>query len=70
MTIKPYWIKERGNPQLGTYYVAMGQMPTREAKKYEDALYGMNIMHRFKTRTDYESRIDELRSQGEKVQGL
>ena len=64
----PYWIKERYNPQLGTYYVAYGQMRVSDAKRMEDALYGSNRMLRFATRDAYKSKLAELRKAGEQVQ--
>jgi len=64
----PWWIKERFNPQLGTYYVACGQMSKTAAKRYEKPLYGDNVMHRFDAEADYKARLDELKKQGERVQ--
>ena len=62
-----YWIKERDNPQLGTYYVPCGQMTVKEAKKYERPLYGENTMHRFETVEAYIDEIHKLKSDGCKV---
>lgn len=39
-----YYIKERHNPQIGIYYVAMGPMSVKEAQSRENTLYGNNIM--------------------------
>jgi hypothetical protein len=63
-----YWIKERQNPQLGTYYVACGLMFKSEAKRMASPLYGDNIMHRFYTKDAYDARLAELRAKGEAVQ--
>lgn len=63
----PYWIKERCNPQLGTYYVACGQLSRAEAKKKESALYGDNVMHRFATESQYLSKLSELKKKRERV---
>lgn len=67
--MKPFWIKERHNPQLGTYYVAMGQMANNAAKKYElGTLYGDNIMLRFETEKAYLRELEQLRGLGKRVQ--
>ena len=55
-----YWIKERNNPQLGTYFVACGQMSAKDAWKHEKPLYGVNTMHSFTSRRAYETRLLEL----------
>ena len=65
--VKPYWIKERHNPQLGVYYVAMGQKSVREAKKFEKSLYGMNYMHRFDSEREYIAELEKLRAAGETI---
>ena len=65
---KKWYIKERHNPQLGTYYVACGQMSKAEAKRYENSLYGENVMHSFETEDAYKKRLAELRKAGESVQ--
>jgi hypothetical protein len=62
-----YWIKERINPQLGTYYVACGQMTKSNAKARGRALYGENIMHQFDTKEAYLARLDDLFDKGESV---
>jgi hypothetical protein len=64
---KYWWIKERQNPQLGTYYVACGQITVTQARMHEGAIYGSNRMHKFETKEAYEQRIVELRKQGERV---
>jgi hypothetical protein len=68
MRIFKYWIKERHNPQLGCYYVGLGQLSKTAARKYERPLYGENIMHSFDTESAYQARLDELRAAGESVQ--
>lgn len=65
--MKKYYIKERDNPQLGTYFVACGQMFKAQARRYENPLYGSNVMHGFDTKEAYEKRLAELREQGESV---
>ena len=59
-----FWLKERVNPQLGTYYVKCGKITAREAKTMENSLYGDNYMHKFKTIDEYESKISELKDKG------
>lgn len=65
---KPWWIKERYNPQLGTYYVGCGQMSKTEAKKHEKTLYGDNAIYRFDSEELYRQEMDKLRANGESVQ--
>ncbi len=65
---KPYWIMQRINPQLGTYYVLHGQLSITAARKHEHAIYGTNIMHRFDSQADYLARIEQLRKEGAKIQ--
>lgn len=68
---KYFWIKERDNPQLGTYYVAMGNITTKEAKKYESPrLYGSNIMHKYDTKEAYETALFYLKREGKRIQGI
>jgi hypothetical protein len=68
MTAKPYWIKERDNPQLRTYYVALGQLSAREAKSHEWSLYGCNTMHRYDTEAEYVAALAKLKAEGKRVQ--
>lgn len=63
-----YWIKERQNPQTGTYYVAWGQLSKSKARCMETSLYGENIMHSFDTETAYKNKIAALIKSGESVQ--
>lgn len=65
----PWWIKQRRNPQLGVYYVGMGQMSKTAAMKWEKGiLYGSNMMLRFETETEYLKKLKELKSEGKDVQ--
>lgn len=66
--MKPFWIKERRNPQLGTYYVPCGQLSRTAAHKETRTLYGANIMHEYPDETSYRAKIEELKKRGEKVQ--
>lgn len=66
-TPKKFYIKERHNPQTGVYYVACGQMSKQQAKSYEKALYGANVMLPFDTESEYNAKLDELRAKGERI---
>jgi hypothetical protein len=59
-----YYIKERNNPQLGTYYVAMGNMSKKYAKKHESPLYGNNRMIGFKDKDTYIKAIEKMKNEG------
>ncbi len=64
----PWWIKQRNNPQLGTYYVPCGQMSKTAAKGYEDSsLYGYNTMIPFDSEKKYQDELTKLRNSGNKV---
>lgn len=64
---KNFWLKERHNPQLGVYWTRCGQLTIKEAKEYENASYGHNIMHRFITEEEYNAKIAELKQAGASV---
>ena len=64
---RQFWIKERYNYQLGTYYVACGQLSKTKAKAKERSLYGHNVMHGFDSEKAYIARLKELRKSGENV---
>lgn len=68
MSKKPYWIKERYNPQLGTYYVAYGQMSKTAARKCEGSIYGNNVMRKFDSETEYNLALGLLKHEGKSVQ--
>ena len=68
MIEKKYYLKERVNPQLGTYYVRCGKMSKTAAKRAEGSVYGSNYMHGFGTEDEYNARIAELKASGEGVQ--
>lgn len=69
MSDPPYWIRERQNPQLGTYFVAEGQMSKTAAKRYETgSLYGGNVMHRYENEIKYINAIEKLKKAGERIQ--
>lgn len=59
--MKKYWIKERYNPQFKEpYYVGMGQLSVREARKHEKTIYGENTMLSFDTEAEYKEKINQL----------
>lgn len=64
----PFYIKERHNPQLGTYFVGCGKLLVKHAKKMESSLYGFNTMHRYESEQEYNFRLEELIDAGERVQ--
>ena len=64
---KPWWIKERDNPQIGVYYVACGRMAVKAAKACEKALYGSVTMLRFDTEEAYNTKLAMLRKEGMRV---
>lgn len=67
-TSKPFWIKERHNPQLGVYYVPEGQLSKTAARKKETGgCYGYNTMLRYETEAEYEAAIAKLRADGHRV---
>ncbi len=63
-----FYIKERTNPQTGTYYVACGKMSRAQLKKAESPIYGSNAMTGFATKAEYEARLAQLRASGARVQ--
>lgn len=65
---KFWWLKERYNPQLGTYYVKCGRISIAYAKAIGKALYGENTMHKFESEEEYLAEIDRLKKSGEKIQ--
>jgi hypothetical protein len=67
-TAKHWYLKQRFNPQLGTYWIKCGQIGKREAMSAENSLYGHNKMHGFATEAEYLAAIERLKSQGERVQ--
>lgn len=69
MKNKYFWIKQRNNPQLGTYYVKMGNISVREAKSHvSETLYGWNAMLQFSNEKEYLDKIEELQTAGQKIQ--
>jgi len=66
-----YWIKERNNPQFDKpYFVAYGQMKAREARKLENAIYGSNIMRKFRTKKAYDQTLEKLKEDGYSVKNI
>ena len=69
MPAKYWWIKERENPQIGTYFVAMGQISIKMAKSCESkCLYSYAVMHRFVSKQAYDEKLASLKAAGERVQ--
>lgn len=66
--IKPWWIKERHNPQFGVYYVGLGQLSKTAAKRHESSLYGDNYVHEYQTEADYKAKLEKLKKKGGRVQ--
>lgn len=64
---RPWWIKERLNPQLGTFYVGCGQLAKTVARDMESPIYGGAIMHRYPDWKSYDKRLRELRKNGSRV---
>jgi hypothetical protein len=67
MMAKKWWIKERHNPQLGVYYVGMGQISKAEAMRYENTLHGTNYMLSFDSEEAYNAKLAELKANGRKI---
>jgi hypothetical protein len=65
---KPWWIKERFNPQLGVYYVACGQMSVKDANACKRTRYGCNEMMRFNSEEEYRASLEQLKKDGMNVQ--
>lgn len=60
MKPKFWYIKQRHNPQLGVYHVALGNISQKEARAYEKPLYGDNLIIRFSSEAEYQRRCREL----------
>ncbi len=65
---KKWYIKQRDNPQLGTYYVACGQLSKAAARRQEGSLYGFNLMRPYETYQQYEKALADLKANGERIQ--
>jgi len=63
-----FYIKQRVNPQCGTYFVACGKMSKSAAKRAERPLYGDNVMHSYGSEAEYRARLAQLEADGELVQ--
>lgn len=57
-----YWIKQRNNPQIGTYYVALGQLSQRDANKHKQSIYGTNAMLSYSTEELYKEFCEALQA--------
>ena len=67
MAKQKFYIKERHNPQLGVYYVKMGQMSVKEAKANERSIYGTNYMRPYPNEAEYNAAVAQLESEGHKL---
>ena len=60
-----FYIRQRYNPQVGTFFVPSGQLTYAEARHAETrCIYGANKMLSFITKKDYEAAIAVLRAEG------
>lgn len=57
---KKWYIVERRNPQLGTYYYSIGQRTKKDAMKYENAIYGRNAVLSYETQEQHDKALAEL----------
>jgi hypothetical protein len=55
-----WWIKERHNPQIGVYYVGLGQLSEKEAKRYKCNAYGTNTLLSFESEEEYLAKLQQL----------
>lgn len=68
--VKSYYIKERHNPQFKKpYFVACGQLSKAAAKRKDASLHGYNVMREYKTESEYNQAIENLKSKGYEVIG-
>lgn len=65
---KLWWIKERQNPQTGTYYVACGLLSNTAAKRMEKPIYGSNHMHAYDSEAEYYRDLERFKNAGFTVQ--
>lgn len=60
-----YYIGERVNPQLKkSYFNTYGKLTKKEANKKENTLYGPMYMISFRTKKEYEDKINKLKNDG------
>ena len=59
---KKWWLLERHNPQLGVYWIPLGQLARSTALARENTLYGTNYVHPFDSLKEYQEKCAELRS--------
>lgn len=60
-----YWIIQRNNPQLKKpYYLALGKISAKEARKKETSIYGYNIALDYKSKKAYEEAIANFLNKG------
>jgi len=67
--MKKYYIKERHNPQFSKhYYIKLGQMFKKDAKKYKDTFYGSNVILSYDTEEEYNAAAEKFTQAGFAVQ--
>lgn len=60
-----YYIIERHNPQLKQpYYMAKGKISKKNAKEWNNTIYGTNVLLTFDTEQEYNDKLTELKEQG------
>lgn len=62
-----WYLMERDNPQLGTYWVAKGPFTKADAPGKSKSVYGGVTYHAFDTEEEYNAKIAELKANGERV---
>ncbi len=65
--MKYYWIKERHNTQIGIYYVPLGKLSIKDAKRWGRPIYGDNYLLKFATEEEYQTKIQALIADNQKV---
>jgi len=60
-----FYIKERYNPQFDKpYYVALGKLTKKEAKKKESSIYGNNYILSYDTEENYNKALNDFKEKG------
>ena len=62
-----WYLMERDNPQLGTYWVKKGPFTRADAPGKSKSVYGGSTYHVFDTEEEYDAKIAELKASGERV---
>jgi hypothetical protein len=65
---KKFYIKERHNPQLDNpYYVPLGQITQKDAKRHESSAYGWNNVIAYQTEEEYKKALERFKADGCRV---